>query len=76
MYYQPNSWNKHAEHEWVGGNFLRQLKKVPLAHAQRVYLEERMVVREAHTGYTRCAWAGETFFPVVLLCQFLVSGGK
>ncbi len=26
--------------------------------------------------YTHCAWAGETFFPVVLLCQFLVLGGK
>ncbi len=25
---------------------------------------------------TCCAWAGVTFFPVVLLCQFLVSGGK
>jgi hypothetical protein len=22
-------------------------------------------------GYTCCAWAGGTFFPVVLLCQFL-----
>ncbi len=26
--------------------------------------------------YTRCAWAGGTFFPVVLLCQFFGSGGK
>jgi hypothetical protein len=26
--------------------------------------------------YTCCVWAGGTFFPVVLLCQFLVSGGK
>ncbi len=25
---------------------------------------------------TRCAWAGGTFFPVVLLCQFFGSGGK
>ncbi len=25
---------------------------------------------------TRCAWAGGTFFPVVLLCQFWVSGRK
>ncbi len=24
--------------------------------------------------YTRCTWAGGTFFPVVLLCQFLVRG--
>ncbi len=26
--------------------------------------------------YTRFAWAGETFFPVVLLCQFLVLAGN
>ncbi len=26
--------------------------------------------------YTRCAWAGGTFFPVVLLCQFFGPGGK
>ncbi len=27
------------------------------------------------TKYTRFAWAGGTFFPVVLLCQFLVLAG-
>ncbi len=26
--------------------------------------------------YTRCTWAGGTFFPVVLLCQFLVLAGN
>ena len=26
--------------------------------------------------YTLCAWAGGTFFPVVLLCQFLVLAGN
>ncbi len=26
--------------------------------------------------YTRCAWAGGTFFLVVLLCQFLVLAGN
>ncbi len=25
---------------------------------------------------TRCTWAGGTFFPVVLLCQFLVLAGN
>jgi hypothetical protein len=25
---------------------------------------------------TCCAWAGGTFIPVVLLCQFLVLGGN
>ncbi len=26
--------------------------------------------------YTRCAWAGGTFFPVVLLCQFFILAGN
>jgi hypothetical protein len=26
--------------------------------------------------YTRCMWAGGTFFPVVILCQFLVLAGN
>ncbi len=26
--------------------------------------------------YTRCAWAGGTFFPVVVLCQFLILAGN
>jgi hypothetical protein len=28
------------------------------------------------TTNTRCAWAGGTFFPVVLLCQFLILAGN
>jgi hypothetical protein len=35
-----NSCNTHADHEWAGGTFLRQRKKVPSAHAQQVYLEK------------------------------------
>ncbi len=27
-------------------------------------------------SYTCCAWAGGTFFPVVLLCQFFVLAGN
>jgi hypothetical protein len=38
VYFQPNSCNTHAEHEWAQGTFLRQRRKVPPAHAQRVYL--------------------------------------
>jgi hypothetical protein len=38
VYYQPNSCNTHAEHEWAGGTFLRQQKKVPSAHVQQVFL--------------------------------------
>ncbi len=26
--------------------------------------------------YTRCAWAGGTYFPVMVLCQFLVLAGN
>ncbi len=26
--------------------------------------------------YTRCAWVGGTFFPVVVLCQFLILVGN
>ncbi len=37
MYFQLNSCNTHAEHEWAQGTFLRQQRKVPPAHAQRVF---------------------------------------
>ncbi len=33
-------------------------------------------MRETCHHYTCCAWAGGTFFPVVLLCQFLVLAGN
>ncbi len=39
VYYQPNSCNKHAEREWAGGNFLRQLKKVPPARSQQAFCQ-------------------------------------
>jgi hypothetical protein len=37
LFYQPNSCTTHAESEWAGGTFLRQRRKVPPAHTQRVY---------------------------------------
>ena len=37
VYYQPNSCNTHAESEWAGGTSLRQQRKVPPAHLQRVF---------------------------------------
>jgi hypothetical protein len=37
VYYQPNSCNSHAVPEWAGGTFQRQQRKVPPAHAQRVF---------------------------------------
>jgi hypothetical protein len=40
MYYRPNSYTTDADCEWAGGTILRQQKKVPPAHMQRVYLEE------------------------------------
>ncbi len=37
----------------------------------------RRKFKNALAIYTRCAWAGGTFFPVVvLLCQFFGCGGK
>ncbi len=39
VYFQPNSYNTHAECEWAQGTFLRQRRKVPPAHAQWVWLE-------------------------------------
>ncbi len=37
VYFQPNSCNTHAKHEWVQGTLLRQRRKVPPAHMQRVF---------------------------------------
>jgi hypothetical protein len=34
------------------------------------------MTRSNHFWYTCCTWAGGTFFSVVLLCQFLLSGRK
>ncbi len=36
MNFKPNSCNTHAEREWARRTFLRQQRKVPPAHAQRV----------------------------------------
>ncbi len=33
-------------------------------------------LRYREKTYTCCAWAGGTFFPVVLLCQFLFLAGN
>jgi hypothetical protein len=33
-------------------------------------------LRQMQIKYTRYAWAGGTFFPVVLLCQFFVLAGN
>jgi hypothetical protein len=43
MYFQPNSCNTHAEHEWAQGTFLRQRRKVPPAHAQRVLIQNEEI---------------------------------
>ncbi len=39
-------------------------------------VQDEKVGKMFDTIYTRCAWAGETFFPVVVLCQFLVLAGN
>ncbi len=60
VYFQPNSCNTHGEHEWARGTFLRQRRKVPPAHAQRVFLVLLLSVPkqsyiESHTyTYHRC----------------------
>ncbi len=38
VYFQPNSCNAHADSEWARGTFLRQRRKVPPAHVQRVFI--------------------------------------
>ncbi len=45
VYFQPNSCNTHTEREWAQGTFLRQWRKVPPAHAQRVYFSIHLSVR-------------------------------
>ncbi len=41
MYFQPNSCNTHADREWARVTFLRQQRKVPPAHAQRMYKKHK-----------------------------------
>ncbi len=36
----------------------------------------RWTASQTENEYTRFAWAGGTFFPVVLLCQFFVLAGN
>jgi hypothetical protein len=38
--------------------------------------EEKKSAKSAKIQYACCAWAGGTFFPVVVLCQFLVLAGN
>ncbi len=47
---------------------------VTLFHSTLLALTHRQNHRQRNK-YTHCAWAGGTFFPVVLLCQFLVLAG-
>ncbi len=58
-------------------------KKIPiilintlLLHIPLLALTDRRNDRWRNEYYTRCAWAGGTFFPFVLLCQFLVLAGN
>jgi hypothetical protein len=37
VYFQPNSCNTHTEREWAQGTFLRQRRKFPPTHTQRLY---------------------------------------
>ena len=61
VYYQPNSCNTHAEHEWAGGTFLRQRKKVPPAHAQQVYVSICLSIRPfVHLSIHLSVWNTKT----------------
>ncbi len=56
VYFQPNSWNTHADREWAQGTFLRQWRKVPPAHApvrRPSPLNTYSYVREENSGSTR-----------------------
>ena len=44
-----------------------------LLHSLSLYSQTE---RQTEKEYTRCAWAGGTFSPVVLLCQFSVLAGN
>ncbi len=48
---------------------------ITLFYSTLIVLTHRQKDRQ-RLKYTRCAWAGGTFFPVVLLCQFLVVAGN
>ncbi len=50
-----------------------------LVHIPLLALTDRQNYRGTElqrNEYTRYAWAGGTFFPVVLLCQFIVLAGN
>ncbi len=69
---------------WIIVVFLqRTLKeKLPFARINTLLLyilHLALTNRQTHwqrNEYTCCAWAGGTFFPVVLLCQFFVLAGN
>jgi hypothetical protein len=46
-----------------------------MQHLQICISEQKTDDRQ-RDEYTCCAWAGGTFFPVVLLCQFFVLAGN
>ncbi len=55
------------------------LVRLPLFYSTLLTLTDRQNYRGTElqrNEYTRCAWAGGTIFPVVLLCQFLVLAGN
>jgi hypothetical protein len=51
------------------------LKLLTLFYFTLLALTDRQKDRQ-RAEYTRYAWAGGTFFPVVLLCQFSVQAGN
>jgi hypothetical protein len=56
----------------------RQITDLSLKHSFTLYpsLSPNRQNHRWRNKYTCCTWAGGTFFPVVLLCQFLVLVGN
>ena len=65
----------HTRCAWAGGTFLRCLRIVPRAHSRSACVLQELGWKYTKTN-TRFARTGGTFFPVVLLRQFLVLAGN
>jgi hypothetical protein len=58
-------------------NAAKQPDVYPTGRAASVYcFDPDIYGQNSWMQYTRFAWAGGTFFPVVLLCQFFVLAGN
>jgi hypothetical protein len=61
---------------WGGAVLPVSSRRVNSAHNKFLLNLKSLKYTPSLAKNTRCAWAGGTFFPVVLLCQFLVLAGN